>query len=381
MNTEVRPAVSLFERINVVDVTQEARRNVEICNSCRYCEGFCAVFPAIEARRSFDNEYIDYLSNLCHNCTACYHACQFIAPHVYDLNVPKVMTQVRTETYSRYVWPGFMSGVFRKNGTLVALATALIFTLILSGGILITDPEQLFGVHTGAGAFNQVISHEAMVAVAGSVFLFDILAILLGFASYWRSIGGRLVYFTRLKALGAALKDAFTLKHLGGGDDGKGCNTQDASYSNQRRNFHHWMMYGFLLCFAATCTGTIYYYVFGWVAPYDYLSLPVIFGSVGGVMTMYGTAGLIWVKLKFHDGPAWKAVFGMDYAFLVLLFWVNFTGMALMLLRETSAMGLLLLVHLGFVMAFFAVLPYSKFVHILFRMGALLKYHNEVTHK
>lgn len=368
------------QRLNVVDITQEARRNAEVCNACRYCEGFCAVFPAIEAQRTFDNEYIDYLANLCHNCTSCYHACQYTAPHVFDINVPKVLTQVRTESYDRYVWPAFMSGVFKRNGMLVGMATAVVFSLILVLGILITDPTQLFAQHVGEGAFYRVISHEAMVLVAGSVFVFDIVAILLGFFKYWGAIGGKLSYFFNLGALGRALRDGFTLKHLGGGDDNKGCNTEDSTFSNQRRFYHHLMMYGFLLCFAATSVATVYDYGFGWIAPYGYLSLPVIFGSVGGVMTMIGTAGLVWVKLKFHDGPALKAVFGMDYAFLMLLFWVNFTGMALLLLRETTAMGMLLIVHLGFVMALFAVLPYSKFVHILFRVGSLIKYHNEVKH-
>ena len=31
----------------------EARRAMEVCNACRYCEGFCAVFPAMELRREF----------------------------------------------------------------------------------------------------------------------------------------------------------------------------------------------------------------------------------------------------------------------------------------------------------------------------------------
>jgi citrate/tricarballylate utilization protein len=366
--------------LSVVDITQEARRNAEVCNACRYCEGFCAVFPAIEAKRVFDDRYIDYLANLCHNCTACYHACQYTSPHVFDLNVPKALTQVRVSTYSRYVWPAFMSGAFERNGTLVAMATALISTLVLVLGILLTDPAQLFAVHTGDGAFYRVISYEAMVGVAGAVFVFDVLAILLGFARYWSAIGGRLRHFFDLGAVGRTLHDALTLRHLGGGDDGKGCNEEDATYTNRRRRFHHLMAYGFLLCFAATSVATVYDHVFGWIAPYGYLSLPVLLGSVGGVMTMVGTAGLVWVKLKLHDGPAWKAVFGMDYAFLVLLFWVNFTGMALLVLRGTSAMGLLLIVHLGFVAALFAVLPYSKFVHILFRLGALLKYHTEVRH-
>ena len=29
-------------------VVDEARRSMEICNACRYCEGYCPVFPAME---------------------------------------------------------------------------------------------------------------------------------------------------------------------------------------------------------------------------------------------------------------------------------------------------------------------------------------------
>ncbi|MFC1665752.1 tricarballylate utilization protein TcuB, partial [Pseudomonadota bacterium] len=43
----------------------EARRVMSICNACRYCEGFCAVFPAMEQRREFSEQDLDYLSNLC----------------------------------------------------------------------------------------------------------------------------------------------------------------------------------------------------------------------------------------------------------------------------------------------------------------------------
>lgn len=364
--------------ISIMDLTQEARRNAEVCNACRYCEGFCAVFPAIQTQREFSDEYIDYLSNLCHNCTACFHACQFTAPHVYDINVPKVMTQVRAETYKKFVWPKFMAGTFERNGTFVALLATLVILFVFFLGAWLTQPEKLFAVHQGAGAFYQVVPHGTMVAVAGSIFLFDIFALLMGFRYYWRSIGGKTSYFFNAPAVLRTLKDAFTLKHLGGGEDGKGCNEEDASYTNRRRIFHHLTMYGFLLCFAATSTVTIYDYVFNWIAPYGYFSLPVIFGTVGGVMTIIGTAGLVWVKLKINDGPMWKAVFGMDYAFIVLLFWVNITGLVLLAFRETNAMGMLLIIHLAFVAAFFAIIPYSKFVHILFRLGSLLKYHNEV---
>src|SRR5436190_948958 len=37
------------------DVIAEAQRAFSICNACRYCEGYCAVFPALERRLSFAN--------------------------------------------------------------------------------------------------------------------------------------------------------------------------------------------------------------------------------------------------------------------------------------------------------------------------------------
>ncbi len=33
------------------DARREARRDFEICNACRYCEGYCAVFPAMGLRQ------------------------------------------------------------------------------------------------------------------------------------------------------------------------------------------------------------------------------------------------------------------------------------------------------------------------------------------
>ena len=59
-----------------------------ICNACRYCEGFCAVFPAMELRRTFTDQDLKYLANLCHNCRGCYYACQYAPPHEFNLNVP-----------------------------------------------------------------------------------------------------------------------------------------------------------------------------------------------------------------------------------------------------------------------------------------------------
>ncbi|MEM8843158.1 MAG: 4Fe-4S ferredoxin, partial [Pseudomonadota bacterium] len=64
----------------------EARRTMEICNACRYCEGYCPVFPAMERRRAFASADLGHLANLCHNCKGCWLACQYAPPHEFGLN-------------------------------------------------------------------------------------------------------------------------------------------------------------------------------------------------------------------------------------------------------------------------------------------------------
>ena len=54
----------------------EVGRVLQICNACRYCEGYCAVFPAMERRRGFGDGDLNYLANLCHGCGACVASCR-----------------------------------------------------------------------------------------------------------------------------------------------------------------------------------------------------------------------------------------------------------------------------------------------------------------
>jgi citrate/tricarballylate utilization protein len=60
-----------------------------------------------------------------------------------------------------------------------------------------------------------------------------------------------------------------------------------------------------------------------------------------------------------------------------MLLLVSVTGLLLLALRDTGAMGILLAVHLGFVLGLFFSLPYGKFVHGLYRFLALVKYAGE----
>jgi citrate/tricarballylate utilization protein len=69
--------------------------------------------------------------------------------------------------------------------------------------------------------------------------------------------------------------------------------------------------------------------------------------------------------------------FGMDLAFITMLFLTGASGLALLLFRTTQAMGPLLAVHLGIVFALFLTMPYGKFVHGVFRFAALVRYAHE----
>ena len=53
-------------------------------------------------------------------------------------------------------------------------------------------------------------------------------------------------------------------------------------------------------------------------------------------------------------------------------FLTSATGMLLLVLRESAAMGILLRIHLGVVLGLFLTLPYGKFVHGIYRSGALV---------
>ncbi|WP_426955133.1 tricarballylate utilization 4Fe-4S protein TcuB [Muricoccus radiodurans] len=354
------------------DAVADARRDLEVCNACRYCESFCAVFPAMTLRRDFSTADIGYLANLCHNCRGCYYACQYAPPHPFNINLPQTFAQVRSETYEDYAWPAPMRGLFKSNGNLIAMTTVVLIAGVLLACMAIVDPSILYTPQTGPGAFYRVIPWWVMVLISGTTFGFAILALIMGFRAFWKDTGGKPGELTQGRPLATALHDIFTLRNLGGG--GGGCNDRDEAFSNTRRRFHHLMFYGFLLCFASTTSATFYDHFLGHPAPYPFWSLPVQLGTWGGVGMVLGTAGLIWVKITADPAPAARNLLGAEYALLTLLFLVASTGLLLLGLRHTGAMGVILAVHLGTVFAFFLLTPYSKMVHGVYRSAALLRH-------
>jgi citrate/tricarballylate utilization protein len=140
---------------------------------------------------------------------------------------------------------------------------------------------------------------------------------------------------------------------------------------------HHLVFYGFLLCFAATCVATIYHFGLRREAPYPWYDLPVVLGTTGGIGMLIGAAGLFFAKLRRDSEMVDEPRLGMEMAFIVMLFLASVTGLFLLVLRDTAAMGMLLAIHLGVVFALFITLPYSKFVHGIYRWLALVRYAHE----
>lgn len=342
----------------------EVGRILQICNACRYCEGFCAVFPAMTRRLEFGKADIHYLANLCHNCGACLHACQYAPPHEFGVNVPRSMAKVRMNTYADFAWPSAFGALYKRNGLVLALALVLGFTLFIAIATVAT------GTFSGSRNFYEIFPHNLLVSLFAPVFLFAALALGIGVSRFWRqgeagALSG--------EAVGEAAHDVLTLKYLDGGNGG-GCNNEDDAFTHSRRRFHHLTFYGFLLCFAATSVATIYHYVMGWSAPYSLTSLPKLLGISGGIALVTGTAGLFVLNLRRHPLQRDPDQKPMDRGFIALLFLTAATGLLLVLARGSAALPWVLCLHLGCVMAFFATMPYGKFAHGIFRSAALLKW-------
>jgi citrate/tricarballylate utilization protein len=345
----------------------ETARQLQICNACRYCEGFCAVFPAMTRRLSFGQADIHFLANLCHNCGACLHACQYAPPHDFAVNIPKVMAQVRGQTYVDYAWPAPLGRLYERNGVTLSLALAASLALFL------WLAQQQTATQNPAN-FYSIFPHNLLVSLFAPVFLFAVLALGMGVRRFWQDItpatsGAPLSAPAAAEASAAVLR----LKYLDGGH-GEGCNNEDDAFSLARQHAHHLTFYGFMLCFAATSVATLYHYAFNLPAPYDLPSLPKLLGVAGGLSLLLGTASLFKLKLQRHPEHGDAAQKPMDLGFIALLFLISLSGLALWLARGQTSMPAWLVVHLGAVMALFATLPYNKFAHGIFRTASLLRH-------
>ncbi|ETD24799.1 tricarballylate utilization 4Fe-4S protein TcuB [Helicobacter macacae] len=366
----------------------DALQSCIICNSCRYCEGLCAVFPAMEKKREFNLQDIDYLANLCHQCSECFYDCQYAPPHEFNVSIPQQFATIRQESYKKYAFLRHLSVAFEKN----ALISGIVLLVLLFLGFCLASAFEPSASVAASGVggevasaakkgdFFAVIPYGYMVGIFMIVGCFSFVALAIGFVRFGRAIE---LKKPPLEVITQSLKDTLSLRYLGG-HKSEGCTYPNALRSNARRIYHHLTAYGFLFCFIATNLGAIWMHFLGLNAPYDITQAPKIFGLVGGIMLCVGTLGLLFIKLEADDEIKDSQSVGMDYVLIVILFLSSFSGLCLMVSKQSLLLAYMLYFHLSTVLAFFVMMPYSKFVHIFYRFIALLKYNTdeyEMEHK
>ena len=336
------------ETLPAGDALTEAERVLNICNTCGFCTGLCDVFPAAARRPMLASGDLRHLAHLCHDCRSCAHDCQYAPPHELAVNLPAALATTRLRDTDG-AGPG-------------AVAAYLACVLGLPAATALMQPvAALWGTHGGPGAFYTVIPHGVMAGGAGAVFGSALLLLALRAVLFWRATAGPPVRLT-LGAVMRGLADALTLRNLAD------CEDRAGPIGQGRRRGHHLLVTGFTLTFLATVAGYVLHEA-GQIAPYPMLSLPVALGTVGGVAMLGGLFLLRRTPAPDSAAMAWANLFARWQ-----LGAMAGTGLALLALRDTPAMGLLLALHLGTVAGFAVLLPFGKLSHGLFRSLALIRH-------
>jgi citrate/tricarballylate utilization protein len=328
----------------------EAERQLVICNACRYCEGYCAVFPALELRRSLTEGDIVHLADLCHDCRDCYTACMYAPPHEFAIDPPSILSAIRRDNYDRYL-PRLPGGRIATMAATALVALAVLASCAVLGA----------GSSTVPGSPYRVIAYPALVVAACLAIGWGIAMTAFAAARYWRDTRGRFTF----PGLADAVVAAATLRNLRGGGD---CSYPGDDPSPWRRRLHQLVAGGFVLCFTSTVAAAISQDILGDAPPYPVGSVPVLLGIAGGAGLTVGCAGLL--ALKRRAVPV--AMTRRDYGLLVALLVLAITGLLTLVLRDTAAFAPVLVIHLCTVMASFAIFPYTKFVHVIYRFLALV---------
>ncbi|MGQ9658564.1 MAG: tricarballylate utilization 4Fe-4S protein TcuB [Thermochromatium sp.] len=350
------------------EIRAEARRVLGICNVCGYCNGFCDLFESARRRPALTEADLVHLANLCHACRNCFYACQYAPPHALAVNVPRTLARMRHQVYLDQVWPRALAPLLNHPVATVLWVTLGAVLFVFALALAFKDPGWPQAA-PGSGAFYRVLPWEVMVWIGVLPLGWSALAIGIGWRRYWHLT--RPTHTGQLaRALRLALADVLSLRNLRGG--GVGCNDLDARFSPWRRRLHQTLLAGLALSLAATLVATLYHHGLGLQAPYPFWSAPVLLGTLGGLALLVSTLGLAWIGWHTDPEPIAPESRRLDRALLGLLFTVTTSGLALLVWRSTPAMGPCLILHLGAVLAFFLLLPYSKFVHAGYRAIALV---------
>ena len=356
------------------ELFEEARRQLNICNACRYCEGYCAVYPALERRTELSERDFAHLANLCHDCRDCLYACMYAAPHEFAVDPPALFLAFRRAPNG--AGRGHVPRLFGSSARMPLLGLAFVIagvTITLSATTAPGGLASLTAAGSTARSPYSVIPYPVLVTWSGAVALVAVALMALGAARYWREIHGSYRDLGNVAALSRAAGYAATLHYQRGG--GEECTYPGAEPSPTRRRLHALVAYGFSACLASTISAGVLQDGLGTPPPYPWASAPVILGVLGGAIMLAGGAGLIVLKrrhlhLTRSDG---RGTPPGDVGLLTALCVLAASGLLTLFLRTTQAFGPLFLLHLIAVVTCFAIAPFTSFPHFVFRYLSIVQ--------
>jgi len=294
----------------------------------------------------------------------------YTEPHEFALNIPVVLAEVRVHDYRRYVWPRHEPRLFRGwlgvfSGSLMATLILLVATVVSAGF------SALFKGHPDAGSPYDLIPYPVLLVLFLLPAVFSVVVMAAAGHQFWSETGATRYRLTA-RSLWRAVRYASELRYLRGG--GNECYYPgDEVPSATRRTLHGLVAYGFLICVVSTMSAGIMQDVFSIRPPYPIVSVPVITGTVGGIGLVIGSAALLLLKARASRVTSVAQMTIKDYGLLVALTFLGVSGLATLLVRDTPAFGIVLLIHLAAVMLSLASAPYSKFSHLIYRFLAIVR--------
>jgi citrate/tricarballylate utilization protein len=347
-----------------------------MCTSCRLCWRVCAVFPALELRRTLASGDVAYLANLCHDCRACFSICPFKARsrHARGIDIPALLAKARARTYEEFARPRRLWRLLaapRSLSVVVALTLAFFAIIAVATG----DPSRIVDAHDEERSFYHVIGHLWLVIPASAITAYVLAVVGAGVYGFWREVGAAPRELLNLRANARAALDVLGLRFFRGGD--RGCAYPGDRISPVRRRLHYCVFLGFLATFLATVAAAVEQQLLGIQPPYPLLSVPVLSGTVGGLAIVAGCLGFLVLGTRARDRRRTEGARRLDRAFTVTLLAAAVTGLLTLALRSTPAMGPMLILHLGVLGGLYVTFPYGKLVHAAYRYAALVRYQLE----
>lgn len=351
--------------------------DVSACFNCGNCTAVCPLahdstgFPRRMIRMAQVGMENELLASedlwRCYACGECTQTC----PRQAD--PAEFMAAARSYAVSRYDFTG-LAGLANRSaiGNLVvfAILSAFFSLLLLSKGHAGSPDLPLFDFLPGMWIHDIGIG---IFAVVGLSAFFGMASMTVRFRSRRRSEGIEFEFAALPRAIVSALFDALFHRRF------RECNTATDNRISATQSWylrpwfvHATVMGGFLAMLLATTLDFMLKPIGSSVSPWYPMR---ILGAVGGVVCLYGLAIVLFRRAQSKETPHTRSSFA-DWFFPVLLAVTVLTGLfceVIVYLPSPTALGhWVFFAHIVLAMDLVALLPLTKFAHVLYRTLALV---------